>query len=94
MTNEELIAKLNHKCDISDIAAWLEWEWSHPQWLELSTEPQFKDWFSKAFNEEGYSETDEHYAYCGETSGCSGCQGMGRHAARITSFCKEDFSCV
>ena len=67
MTNEELIAKLNHKCDISDIVAWLDWEWSHPQWLEISSEPQFKDWFNKAFNEEGYSATDEYYAYHSET---------------------------
>ena len=67
MTNEEFIAKLTHKCDISDIAAWLEWEWEHPQLRELAGEPQFRDWFNKAFNDNGCSETDEHYAYLGET---------------------------
>ena len=67
MTNKEFITKLTHKCDISDIAAWCEWEWNHPQLRELAGESQFRDWFSKAFNADGISETDEHYAYCGET---------------------------
>ena len=67
MTNEEFIAKLTRKCDISNFAEWLDWEWNHPQWRELSSEPQFREWFYKIFNESGYSQSDEHYAYLGET---------------------------
>jgi hypothetical protein len=67
MTDAEFIAKLTAKCDITDFAAWLEWEWNHPQWRELSNEPQFKDWFNRAFNENGRSNTDENYGYHGET---------------------------
>ena len=86
MTDKELIAKLNRKCDISDIAAWFEWEWNHPQWRELSTEPQFRDWFNKAFNDEGSSETDEHYAYCGETEIE---RELGRHLSWFSSWSGE-----
>ena len=67
MTNEEFIAKLTQKCDCHNFAEYVAWNWSHPQWRELSDEPQFKAWFSKLFNENGHSQTDEHYAYLGET---------------------------
>lgn len=67
MTDAEFIAKLTKSCDTSDFDTWIDWNWSHPQWRELSTEPQFRDWFYKVFDENGYSESDEHYAYLGET---------------------------
>ena len=67
MTDTEFIEKLTHDCDTDDFRVWLEWNWEHPQLRELSNEPQFRDWFNKAFNDDGHSETDEHYAYCGET---------------------------
>lgn len=67
MTDTEFIEKLTHDCDTDNFRVWLEWNWEHPQLRELSNEPQFRDWFNKAFNDDGHSETDEHYAYCGET---------------------------
>ena len=67
MTDTEFLEKLKRKCDISDISAWFEWEWTHPQWKELSNEPQFRDWFYRAFDANGISQTDEHYGYLGET---------------------------
>lgn len=67
MTDAEFIARLTRECDYSNFAEWIEWNWNHPQWRELSNEPQFKEWFSKLFNENGCSQSDEHYAYLGET---------------------------
>lgn len=67
MTDAEFITKLTRKCDYSNFAKWIEWELNHPQWRELSNEPQFKEWFYKAFNENGRSQSDEYYAYQGET---------------------------
>ena len=67
MTDTEFITKLTQKCDYNNFAEYIEWVWNHPQLRELSSEPQFKNWFSKAFNDDGISETDEHYSYCGET---------------------------
>ena len=67
MTDAEFLEKLKRKCDISDISAWFKWEWTHPQWKELSNEPQFIGWFYKAFDTNGISQTDEYYGYLGET---------------------------
>jgi hypothetical protein len=67
MTDTEFITKLTEECNPHDFKAWIEWNWNHPQWRELSNEPQFRDWFNKAFNDNGCSATDEHYAYLGET---------------------------
>ena len=67
MTDAEFIAKLTEKPAAQDIFTYANWYFSHPQWRELSTEPQFKSWFYKLFNEDGHSQSDEHYAYFGET---------------------------
>jgi len=67
MTDVEFIAKLTHECDYNNFAEWLDWQLNHPQWRELSTEPQFRDWFNRVFDANGYSQTDEHYGYLGET---------------------------
>lgn len=67
MTNAEFIAKLTEERNPHDFKAWTAWNWWHPQWRELSVEPQFREWFYKAFDENGYSQSDEHYAYCGAT---------------------------
>ena len=67
MTDAEFIAKLTEKPETHDIFSYAHWHFTHPQWRELSAEPQFKSWFSKLFNEDGHSQSDEHYAYFGET---------------------------
>lgn len=68
MTDKDFIVKLTNKPDFNgDFAAYIEWEWKHSQLRELSNEVQFKDWFAKLFDDNGISETDEHYAYCGAT---------------------------
>jgi hypothetical protein len=67
MTDTEFITKLTEECNPHDFKAWIEWNWNHPQWRELSNEPQFRDWFDRIFDTNGYSETDEHYAYLGKT---------------------------
>lgn len=67
MTDVEFIAKLTEERNYSDLSTWIEWNWNHPQWRELSNEPQFRDWFNRIFDVNGYSETDEYYAYCGKT---------------------------
>ena len=68
MTDTEFITILNSRPDFGeDFTAYFEWSLNHPQLQELSKEPQFQEWFSKAFNADGISDTDEHYAYCGDT---------------------------
>ena len=67
MTDTEFIAKLTEEPKVNDIFTYAHWYFSHPQWRELSIEPQFKSWFSKLFNEDGHSQSDEHYTYFGET---------------------------
>ena len=68
MTDAEFITILNSEPDFGgDFAAYFEWNLKHPQLQELSKEAQFQEWFSKVFDTDGISETDEHYAYCGDT---------------------------
>ena len=68
MTDAEFITILNSQPDFGgDFAAYFEWSLHHPQLQELSKESQFQEWFNKVFNTDGISESDEHYAYCGET---------------------------
>ena len=67
MTDAEFIARLTKEPETYNIFTYAHWVFTHPQWRELSTEPQFKSWFFKLFNEDGHSQSDEHYAYFGET---------------------------
>lgn len=66
MTDTEFIAKLTEEPKMHDIFTYTNWFLTHPQWRELAAEPQFKSWFSNLFNENGHSQSDEHYAYHSE----------------------------
>lgn len=66
MTDAEFIAKLTEEPKAHDIFTYANWHFTHPQWRELAAEPQFKVWFSNLFNENGHSQSDEHYTYHSE----------------------------
>lgn len=66
MTDAEFIAKLIEEPKAHDIFTYAHWYLTHSQWRELAAEPQFKASFSNLFNENGHSQSDEHYAYHSE----------------------------
>ena len=58
MTDIEFINKLSDS-RVDDIT----YQILHPQWKELSNEPQFKKWFYEAVAD-GVSNSDMYYLYC------------------------------